>query len=527
MLSSIPGLKRLEPESDFEKLLGEARWREHGGEPLKARAVDRDNDLEGIATSIGRNLFDLCRQGDGPSYSPLAVCGKWGAGKTTFVGRILKAAGIEGSFLYFDPWMVGNQRELAECFISELASSIGSSRGVDIGKHASRLARLAAEGLSASGSAIGGLASGLVGGLSGNSGLSDEKSRICTALAAGNECTVVVVDNIDRLAPQQIAMMVRLLGCVVNFPNVLYILPFDRNVVVSALKLAFDVGTQESDDKEKSAFNADLYLDKIVSLRFDLPGFDLSDVARGELEKAGDSHARALAGDEGFLADLGKVASNPRTLIKLVSNYRIALAAGDSLLFEDAPMMSVYLKTEHREFYDVLMANFSAAARLRSAMDSSDSAALSGEMDALESRSRANRDIGAKIQQREESNNISNLFGSGWEGESYDSNAEFLRLYDRVPQDIEPDKYSETVDQASNTRERESRKDDAERDKLQAVRPSVGDDSLASPSRGGSSTLSKKERARLALVLAGRESRAEQRIAKRVKIRPLVYKFGY
>lgn len=70
--------------------------------------------------------------------------------------------------------------------------------------------------------------------------------------------TVVIIDDIDRLAAGEIRQVFQLVKVSARFPSVIYVLAFERGAVVSALeKLGVDSGQD--------------YLEKIVQVSFDLP----------------------------------------------------------------------------------------------------------------------------------------------------------------------------------------------------------------------------------------------------------------
>ncbi len=72
---------------------------------------------------------------------------------------------------------------------------------------------------------------------------------------------MIVIDDIDRLTPEEIRQLFRVIKAVADFPNVLYLLAFDREMVVKALT-------------EKQDLPGDQYLEKIVQVPVDLPAPD-------------------------------------------------------------------------------------------------------------------------------------------------------------------------------------------------------------------------------------------------------------
>lgn len=84
------------------------------------------------------------------------------------------------------------------------------------------------------------------------------KKKLEKALIDGGQKIIVVIDDIDRLTNAQIRDIFQLVKQVANFPNVIYIMAMDRDVVSHAL------------DEVNGGNGAD-YLEKIVQVSFEIP----------------------------------------------------------------------------------------------------------------------------------------------------------------------------------------------------------------------------------------------------------------
>lgn len=78
---------------------------------------------------------------------------------------------------------------------------------------------------------------------------------------------IIIIDDIDRLNSTEIRQMFQLVKLLGDFPNTIYLLAFDREVVVESLK-DVQVGVGEE------------YLEKIVQIPFELPIIDKHEVER-------------------------------------------------------------------------------------------------------------------------------------------------------------------------------------------------------------------------------------------------------
>lgn len=76
---------------------------------------------------------------------------------------------------------------------------------------------------------------------------------------------LVIIDDIDRLTSEEIRQLFRVVKAVANFPNVMYLLSFDKDVVAGALH---DI---QGSAKVTHGGTGELYLEKIVQVPFELP----------------------------------------------------------------------------------------------------------------------------------------------------------------------------------------------------------------------------------------------------------------
>ena len=70
-----------------------------------------------------------------------------------------------------------------------------------------------------------------------------------------------MIDDIDRLNNSQIRAIFQLVNSLAGFPNMIYLLSFDREIVVRALQ-------------EEQKCDGEEYLEKIIQVPFDIPEAD-------------------------------------------------------------------------------------------------------------------------------------------------------------------------------------------------------------------------------------------------------------
>ncbi len=84
------------------------------------------------------------------------------------------------------------------------------------------------------------------------------KKDIKDTLRQRKDKILIIIDDIDRLTPEEVRQVFKLIKINSDFPNVIYLLSFDRDVVQKALELQPGINGQD-------------YIEKIVQVSFDIP----------------------------------------------------------------------------------------------------------------------------------------------------------------------------------------------------------------------------------------------------------------
>ncbi|WP_274857186.1 KAP family P-loop NTPase fold protein [Sinorhizobium meliloti] len=85
------------------------------------------------------------------------------------------------------------------------------------------------------------------------------KKLISDKLASLDVRFLVLIDDLDRLEPQQAVEVIRMVRSVADFPKVAYVMCYDRSVLAHALERGLHVK------------DGDLFLQKVVQLTFTIP----------------------------------------------------------------------------------------------------------------------------------------------------------------------------------------------------------------------------------------------------------------
>ena len=217
-----------------------------------------------------------------------AVFGPWGSGKTSFVNLARTVFERENiPVLEFNPWLFSGAEQLAERFFSELLMQLRQTgqlkaAGEAIGKYGAALSGPA------------GVAAGIAGGPAAGppvtamlrfaaalyrrpTSIVRHRKAAEDALRKSNTRIVVILDDTDRLSGPEIREIFKLVRLTASLPNLVYILPCDRERIERALNEA-GLGLSGGD-----------YLEKIIQLTWNLPEIPrhvLSELTAAAIEEA-------------------------------------------------------------------------------------------------------------------------------------------------------------------------------------------------------------------------------------------------
>lgn len=234
-------------------------------------SIDPKDDLFGHAP-FAKSLADsICRY-LGSDGLVLALYGPWGSGKSTvlsYVQHFLERCpeNEQPILVKFNPWWFSGQENLARAFLGQLQAVLPAKS--EKFKKLGDLLGDFAEG-------IGGLIdlTGVTGGAASKLGkligmatkrkpkdVPALKAEICKVLMEAGKRILVLIDDIDRLTPEEIRQLFTVIKALADFPNVVYLLAFDRDVAARAIE-------------QQSGLPGERYLEKIIQVPFELPPVD-------------------------------------------------------------------------------------------------------------------------------------------------------------------------------------------------------------------------------------------------------------
>jgi predicted KAP-like P-loop ATPase len=233
-------------------------------------------------------LAEDIRAAPGRSGFVVGLSGPWGYGKSSVL-RLLanEVADDTTAVVRFNPWLFSGTAQLVEHFFAELAGQLnasGSEKLQRIAKGLRGYGRVVAPlryvpyvgGILRSTAQMAADAGDALAGDKVQPSALERAAELREKLAALERPILVIVDDLDRLRDEEVVDVVRLVRLVGDFPNLIYVLAFDRPVIEKSLG---------SGDRARGR----AYLDKIVHLSHELPMIrsdDLTRVLQGAISEA-------------------------------------------------------------------------------------------------------------------------------------------------------------------------------------------------------------------------------------------------
>ena len=232
-----------------------------------------DEDLYGIAPfaeALAQSILNI----KNPLGTTIALNGPWGSGKSSTVNLIRAALNRANDtrliVTEFKCWWYRGEEALALAFLQQLNAVLGE----EFGNRTRKLVRKLGKGILQAGPVIGpaialtpvGWLSGLIGGVfdvakrlfPNEETLEKVFRKLSEVLATENRRFLVIIDDMDRLAPEEALAIFRLIKSVGRLPNVMYLVVFDRQLAEQAIS-------------QKYPSEGPHFLEKIIQAGFELP----------------------------------------------------------------------------------------------------------------------------------------------------------------------------------------------------------------------------------------------------------------
>ncbi|MDX1462201.1 MAG: P-loop NTPase fold protein [Marinirhabdus sp.] len=233
----------------------------------------KKDDRYGV-TSFSESLAKCFVKIEKPVGTTIALHGPWGAGKSSVVNlvrQILSEGNNDGLVVSeFKCWWYKGEEALALAFLQNLNAILRTELKDKVKDLIPKLGRGLLQAGPVIGSAIALSPVGAFGGLIGGAfdfskrffpeGETSESvfKKLSDALEKEERRFLIIIDDIDRLEPEEALAIFRLVKSVGRLPNVMYLLVFDRNLAERIVQ-------------EKYPSEGPHFLEKIIQAGFELP----------------------------------------------------------------------------------------------------------------------------------------------------------------------------------------------------------------------------------------------------------------
>lgn len=196
----------------------------------------------------------------------MAVMGQWGSGKTSVLNLVKERLSNSGTIVVeYNPWLLSGVEELVDGLFREINAKLNKKgvkyraaidKIIDYGEMLTPLTSVPVVGAWANGVLVPFQVMAKQRSLRTTS-VVEQKEQVAEALTNIDSSIVVIVDDIDRLDRVEVREIFKLVRLTANFPNVIYLLSFDRIRVENALA--------------EDGVPGRAYLEKIVQNGLELP----------------------------------------------------------------------------------------------------------------------------------------------------------------------------------------------------------------------------------------------------------------
>lgn len=207
----------------------------------------RENYAVVLAEKIAKTFYDGCLK---EGAFTVLLNEKYGMGKSSFLKLLrYRVETLDMNWVDFKPWISSGPDKVVQNFFKVIAEEVGRSE-VLLPKALKAYSDVVTEPIS----------SGLAKHLSDrvgrpNKSMEKQYSEISAILKEQKRCLVVAVDDVDRLLPDELMALFKLIRNTADFPNVVYVLAADIESVKKTISIA---GIEDTDLYVKKFFNMEM-----------------------------------------------------------------------------------------------------------------------------------------------------------------------------------------------------------------------------------------------------------------------------
>lgn len=239
--------------------------------------ITKSSDDKLNRQSFAESLANVLLTSSFPTSFTVGLYGTWGSGKTSLLNMVIEQVESKNNdvvVLRFNPWLCSDPKQLITQFFKQLASAIKINKPAadtmcdlvdqyaDI-FDAANLIPYAGTAIAAVGKAFTNRVRTHIN--QRNNDLQGKKDEIIRKMNEEHLKIIVSIDDIDRLSEEEIIAVFQLIKALADFPNAVYLLAFDYDVVVHALG-----AVQHGDGRE--------YLEKVIQIPIEIPAPSMTSI---------------------------------------------------------------------------------------------------------------------------------------------------------------------------------------------------------------------------------------------------------
>ncbi|GAB1539221.1 KAP family P-loop domain protein [Scytonema sp. NUACC21] len=238
-------------------------------------SIKPEQDRLGYATFAKHLADSICKMSFSEGFV-IAVYGSLSSGKSTLLNLVVhylkqKPDEEQPIIVPFNPWLFSGHQDITRRFFDQLQNVLSQVTAVPKGlkERIANVAKAISEiplPYAQAGKAVATLVDDE------QKETSELKEEVEDSLMKQQRRIVITIDDIDRLPTEDIKQLFRLLKAIPNLTNIVYLLVFDKEVVIKALADSQGTPGQE-------------YLDRIVQVAFELPSPGKTSLRRLLFEK--------------------------------------------------------------------------------------------------------------------------------------------------------------------------------------------------------------------------------------------------
>ena len=180
--------------------------------------------------------------------------------------------------------------------------------------------------------------------------LEEQKNDLNKILSVINKKVVIIIDDIDRLVSKEVQQLFQIIKSLADFPNITYLLSFDKNHVYNALNTDYYLGNNNSNNPEE-------FINKIIQMPIDMPKFNkdmLKPIIKDKISNIFNDYNKPIKNTTYLIEMISIFIKNIRDLNRYMNllTFNFALLK-DKVNLYDLALLSIFQLFENEVYLDI------------------------------------------------------------------------------------------------------------------------------------------------------------------------------